>query len=338
MFVFFKIIKTILFENEIIFLNSPLQFLNYLEYVNKNSFKGNILRKKKILFGYTFKDKEHETILHLFKILKVKNTYLLNLKKNISTGLFLKIVNFRGIIFKYKKLIIGDYHSFVSTELYKASHQVVMLDDGTNSLHFNRLFNLDRKKLEIFSFFKKSVFNHKKIEFNNFSYLKSFLKRQYLKNYIILLGSADVEKNLIKFKDYSKILKKIKKKNFKRKILYLPHPKEKYENYSNYGFQILKTKKIVETYLVFEKSLPKKIIGFNSTAFVTIHAIYGNKIKLINYSLNSNYKYNKWLDQYLKNHYKKIKIYFKKIIGISTTDITFAFPPQTYERRTTLNT
>ncbi len=323
MFVFLNIIKTILFENEIVFLNSPLQFLNYIEYENKNSSKDKILRKKNILYGFSFKGKEYETILHLLKVLKIKNKFILNLKKNISTGLFLKIVYFRGIIFKYKKLIIGDYNSFVSRELYKASNQVVMLDDGTNSLNFNRLFNLDKKKLEIFSIFKKDIFNHKKISLNNFSYLKKFKKKQNIKKYIILLGSADVEKNLIKLKEYTKILKKIKKENFKEKIIYLPHPKEKYENYSNYGLEIIKTKKTVEAYLIFEKSLPKKIIGFNSTAFVTIHSIYGKKIKLINYTIKFDDKYNKWLNEYLKTLYKKIKIYFKKNIGISTKAITF---------------
>lgn len=322
MFVFLNIIKTILFEDEIIFINSPLQFLNYIEYEKQISSRDKILEKKKILFGFSFKGKEYETILHFVKILKIENILILKLKKNISTGFFLQIIHLRGNISKYKKLIIGDYNSFLSSELYKLSNKVVMLDDGTNSLNFNKLFNLDKNKLEIFSIFKKQIFKHNKINLNNFSYLKSFLKKQYFKNYTILLGSADVEKNILKFEEYRKILMKIKNMNSNEKILYLPHPKEKFENFSNYGFKILKTKKTIETYLIFEKFLPRKIIGFNSTAFVTVHSIYGKKIKLKNYSINFDYKYCKRTYKF-KNFYNKIQIYFKKNLGISTSDIIF---------------
>ena len=49
-------------------------------------------------------------------------------------------------------------------------------------------------------------------------YLKSFLKKQISKDHIILLGSADVEKKLVKFEYYLKILKKIKNKYKKKKI------------------------------------------------------------------------------------------------------------------------
>ena len=40
------------------------------------------------------------------------------------------------MIKKYNKLIIGDYNSYISSKLYKLSNQVLMLDDGTNSLNF----------------------------------------------------------------------------------------------------------------------------------------------------------------------------------------------------------
>ena len=320
MFVFLHIIKIILFENEIILLNSPLQFLNYIEYKNQTPLENKIIKRKKILIGFSPKGKEHEKILHLANLLKFKDSQIFKLKNNISPGIFLKIINFRGMIKKYKKLVIGDYNSYISSELYKLSNKVIMIDDGTNSLNFKSLFNLDRKKLEIFSIFKKNIFSHKKIKFNNFSYLKSFIKKQYTKKYIILLGSADVEKNLMTLQDYIYILKEVEKKNAKQKILYLPHPKEKYENYSNYGFKILKTKKNIETFLVFEKFLPNKIIGFNSTAFVTIHSIYGKKIKLKNYSIYSNKNFNKRIHKF-KNFYYKIKIYFKKNMGISSSVI-----------------
>ncbi len=320
MFVFFHIIKIILFENEIILLNSPLQFLNYIEYKNRTSLKSEIIRKKKILVGFSIEGREYEKILHLVELLKFKDTQIFRLKENIPAAIFLKIINLRGMIKKYNKLIIGDYNSYISSELYKLSNQVLMLDDGTNSLNFKKHFNLDKKKLEIFSIFKKNIFNHKKTSFNNFSYLKSFIKKQHIKKYIILLGSADVEKNLITLQGYFNILKKVEKKNPKQKILYFPHPKEKYENYSIYGFKILKTKKNIETFLVFEKFLPNKIIGFNSTAFVTIHSIYGKKIKLRNYSILSNNNFNKRIDKF-RSYYNKIPIYFKKKMGISTSVI-----------------
>ncbi len=316
MFEFLKILKIILFKNEIIFINSPLQFLNYIEYENKFFLKKKIFKKKYILFGFSYYEKEYETAKYLLKLLKIKNISILKLQNNIPKLLFITIIKLRGKMFNYKFLIIGDYNSFLSKELYKYSREVVMVDDGTNSLNFQKLFNLDKKKLTIFSMFEKSVFNHNKFIKNRFIYLKSFLKKQILKDHIIILGSADVEKKLVKFEKYLKILKEIKNE-YKKKILYFPHPKESYTNYSKYGFRILKTNKTIESYLLFEKFLPKKIIGFNSSAFISINSIYDKRINLENYSVDLNLAENKNLIS-IRNFYNEIESYFQKKIGVKT--------------------
>ena len=324
---FLKILKIILFKNEIIFLNSPLQFLNYIEYENKLFLKKKISKKKNILFGFSNYDgSEYEIAKYLLKLLKIKNISILKLKNNIPKILFIAIIKLRGKMFNYKSLIIGNYNSFLSKEFYRYSREVVMVDDGTNSLHFKKFFNLDKKKLTIFSMFEKSVFNHNKFIKNRFIYLKSFFKKQISKDHIILLGSADVEKKLVKFEYYLKILKKIKNKYKKKKIFYFPHPKENYTNYSKYDFCIIRSNKTIESYLLFEKFLPKKIIGFNSSAFISISSIYDKRIKLENYSVDFNLAENKSFIKKLKKRdvyfqlslINKIEKYLQKNIGVKT--------------------
>jgi len=305
----------ILFAETIILIESPLQFINFLEYVHH--YKKHKKRfKNKIICLIGIYENNISTIKKINKRYNNNNNKFVILKKNINFGFLLFLLKIRTFFSKIKLLIIGDINSYLNREFYKKSKKVILLDDGTNSLDYNN-YKLITKKLAIFSIFNKKIFNHKNVTLNKLHFLKSKIKNQKSKKEIMILGSPFVEYNLINKKKYISLLKNIKYKFSNYKILYLPHPKEDYNYILKHNFfEVIKVNCPAEIYLVEKKFYPTKIIGFNSTAILTLKIMYENKIIFYNFDLNFRTKSKNKNSRKIILRHRKISSYFNEFLKI----------------------
>ena len=103
------------------------------------------------------------------------------------------------------------------------------------------------------------------------------------------MGEALVEKGLVNKGYFKGLIKSIVKKNINKKIFYYPHRKESIihkikKNYEN--LYIIKNKYNVETNIINNRYISKKIYGISTTALVTLKIIL-DEYKTINF-LNIN--------------------------------------------------
>jgi len=322
---FFIIFFHILFKNKLVLINSPLQFINFIEFL--------YLKKKsdsKIYFRYIFlgylSNREISIIHYLNKKLNFNNLLIISFSNNINVFTLHILVKFRKFFLKkYDQIIFGDYNYYLFKEFYKISNSRIMLDDGTNSLEFKKFFKLDKDNLKIFTFFNKKIFKYEKIIENKFLYLKNILKKKIIKKHRAIgyfIGSPYVELDILTVEQYNFYIKNVLDKNKNINFIYVPHPREISDNYNKYNFQkILKSNYNLELFLINNSFYPKVIVGSYSTLFLTIKSIFGNQLDLKSYSFIVSAKkkaqrYSFCYDrlELINNYFKKNNIFTKKII------------------------
>lgn len=316
-----RIVRHLLSEDKIIFINSPLQLINFVEYKNINAHNA-INSNKNNIFITNCPKSEINKIIHTNK--KINNDFFIDLTSFYLKLFFLSLLVVRFfLIGKFTIAFFGDFNNKFLNKIFFFSKKIIFLDDGTN------IFNLKKRKFLMqnyifFTFFKSQYFNipKNKIVENKYRYIKKLNKfSQKKNNSIIILGSPFVSKRLMLKNEYIECLKFIKKNYMSIKILYFPHPKEDASIVKKLKlFKVIHSNFPIEIYLLNSKFLPLKIIGLNSTAFITIRALFNKKIKLENYFYFHNDNKNILLD----NNYKfqqKIISYFLKYMKIKTKPI-----------------
>jgi len=326
MMLYFSLFYFLIFKKKIILINSPLQFINFLEYKNlyltsESNFK------TFIVIVLNSSKREISYIEEITRFLNVKIDNIIFLKSKILIKLFVTTSIFIRKIFSFRidQLIIGDYANKYFIEFYKLSHSTIFLDDGTNALDFKISPLANKKKISIFTIFDKKIFNFKNILLNNLDFLKSKIVAQKKNKKIYILGTPGVERNFFLKDHYNFYLQYLRKRYRNYKLYYFPHPKEKKDNYQKYSyFKIIETRLPIELHLIKNKYYPIRIIGWNSTAFILIKKLYNTKIELLNFNL-------KVEKQYLTTHYLehvqervfKVIDYFYKYLKIKTIYIVY---------------
>jgi hypothetical protein len=314
---FFNIVYYLTKKKNVAYVNSPFQILNLIEIIKKKE----INISETVLF-YGLGPKQYNNKLKYIKILnilKINNFYLLEFK--IGEKIFFILVLIFRIIKKYNYIIIGNIFTGISDYLLSLNSKFkYFVDDGTSTLFINDFYKLkssisnrstflnDNKNYNFFTFFEISPLNFT-CEKNNFSYLKSLflLKNKNVRNYLLILGNAYIEKNILNQDTYFNIILKIKKKFPKIKIKFLKHPIEN-ENLHLNIFLIKNNIEIIkynnypaELQILLFNEFPKYIISHNSTTLFSLAEIlksYKN-IKIMNLKINNNL---------LISHQKKINI------------------------------
>ena len=274
----YHLIKISIVDEKIIILNTPLQLINFIEYKNLNSTNKKKYKKNFIFISNSNKD-------------ELKRTLKTNSKINKDIIFDINSIYFKFILFfilkirsmlndKLDHIVTGDFNNNFIGKITHFSKKLIILDDGTN------IFYLKDKKFTFqnyifFSFFNKKYFNIPDKFFinNQYKYIRNLKKSvSKQKNYIILLGAPFVVKSLLDENQYIKCLKYIKRKYINKKIYYFPHPKENINDIEKLRlFKIIKSNYGFEIYLLNQKIIPNKIIGLNSTAFITIYKLFNKK-------------------------------------------------------------
>ena len=285
---YLNILKNFFLEKNFILVNSPLQFLNVIEYIEKTKDKS---FSNDIYIGYT-NEKSIKQIFNINRKFQL-NFNFIPLSWDFNINFFHKILYLKKKLFGFNKLIVGDINYYLFREFYKYSKFSIVLDDGTSALERKLI-----KKTIFFSIFKKK--NNIKNDYN-------FLKSKKVKNkinysLIYIIGSASVERNVLPKKKYLKILKKIYSEHEKQKIIYIPHRLEKIKYLQNI-FPKLVFQNIsipVEVEFVRTSILPYKVYGFYSSALFNLKELFRSKIKFVNIDYTFKYILDKKL---VKRHY-----------------------------------
>lgn len=300
-----------LFSNKIIILESPLQYLNLIEFFYQKKKYKKIFSEQAITVNMNEKDRNKENILKdVLCNTKSNNIFLKNnffFLRSLNKILFLLVFIVRKLLgYKYEICIIGNYHSNFQKNIYEFSKNRIIIDDGTNTLEFKENFKLNRSDMFFFSCFPKKFINAVYVK-NNYSYLKKInKKKRKIKKNLLILGNGFIEKKFISKNSYVEFLKKIKKKYKDYQINYYPHPVEKKENFKIYSdLKIIENKEPIETYLANQKRVPEIILGSYSTALFTL-SLFLKKIDLVNYVY-----LNKTV--FIGNSYYKLNSKFEKI-------------------------
>ena len=308
-------------------ISSPLQLLNFKEYIKLNNIKNYDL------IVLSFIKKEEEQITYSANVLKLKIHKKIN---RLSFLQYFQLKIFSKTYDKYNQLVIGNFFSDPHLFLYHTSKikDLVVLDDGINTSLIDKYYKTEKKILKS-NFFKKLIFNFLKIKTyypikftmftlfdihfksnniihmkNNFSYVKSLIKSFNDDDNTYLVGQPFIELNMITDKDYEFILTKIKSQH--NKIVYIPSRKESDFNlekiHKKFGFEILKTISNIELHFIENGLIPKKIIGFNSSALITLNNIFNSKENLINIiSYKIDIESNRFSSNNINKYYEKIK-------------------------------
>lgn len=207
----------------------------------------------------------------------------------------------------YNTFFVGDYYSYdqylIAILLSKIKSRIVYLDDGTSTLDMLPPFcrkrskgitsrrlaylvldimsKLKRIRSTFFSIFDLSSFKQFPYETNTLSTWKKFdINHQTVGDSIFIIGTNS---SVLSFKgcSYIDILQKtieyIRTRFPKANIYYCPHRRDK-NDYSDYlderGLHTFSTKVSVEVDFLKQRITPRLIIGFASTALLSLKSIY----------------------------------------------------------------
>tara|TARA_B100001029_G_scaffold70879_1_gene57688 strand:+ start:16448 stop:17431 length:984 start_codon:yes stop_codon:yes gene_type:complete len=319
-----------MFMKNICIISSPLQFTNFAEYVYQNKLESYFL----IVLYYSN--------LEIDQINELNSIYNLNIYKRIRGFKFLQYIwlFLFGIRVKNcERFIIGNY--FSDPHLYICNlvknNQTIIVDDGIIShsipdylltekriikesslkqLVF-KLFRINTsypKNFSLFTIFDIKDQENLKIQKNTLSFIKSKLKSKKNISSTILIGQPFVELKMMDEDQYVHVINKLISRFSDTEILYYPSRKENKSKLSLIkgldSIEIVDPKTNIETFLIKSNYLPENIVGFTSTALITINKILNSKNKLTNiYSFKLNLNQSRLSKDLIDKMYHRIFSY-----------------------------
>jgi hypothetical protein len=311
-----------LIKKNIVYLNSSSQIINLCELIKKKKID---ISKTLILYGLGPSKYIHRLkFVNTLNILKIKNYRLIEIF--IGERLLFLIILIFFFIKKYDYVIIGNLFTDFSNYLTKLKSKFkYVLDDGTSTLYLDKFLKYNSLKSKIFNniYIKKNenifLFTYFDIKIsrlisvkNNFYNLhKKFLAdKKKIGTYILILGNAYPNKNIMSRKSYYKIILKIKKKFPINKIRFIKHPLEfddiKLDNFliENKIDVVIHSNYPAEVQVLLFNKLPRYIISINSSSLFALGEILKKfkNIHIFNLRINKNI---------LTSHQEKIDIISK---------------------------
>ena len=301
------------------FVESPLQLINAFEALHYFSLEhqNNIILIRRS--SSELANKQLEKTLQFYDVSKVHIIYIGELFPklyffNVVTIIF-KILSQSGM----HKFYIGEYNALwarIFPYLFSKSF-FILFDDGSATIALHqyeydfskyrasskwkkfikvpilKLLYGGARKVTLFTMFDLKPYPSQKVFKNSFAFLKQKLRVESSNpDLVYFIGGNWVESNEVKKEDYLLLLTNIFKiyTDQKKKIIYIPHRKEKLEKFNGLramfdcSLEIITLDVPVEIYFLHKKEKPINIGGFGSTALFTLGQMYTPK-DLISYRI-----------------------------------------------------
>ena len=281
-----KFILNFILSRNFNLVNSPFQFMCFIEYLKKN--KDDFKDTNIVYVGYCSRaSKEQIKNINL-------NIYQTNLKIFFLDEIF-NIKIFHAIFFILKNIkrnflisICGTYKYYLFKEFVKKSNEIVFLDEGFDLIYHQNQKDIKKYNTKVFTCFDIKDKNLKKIQ-NDFDHLKRFKNKNSIidKNLIFCLGTSFFESEH-RLGEINQYLSDICERYKDQEIWYFPHIGENINRdlYKNLNFKIIDVP--FEIYALQCKRLPTTICGFYSTALYTLKKIIDKRINIININFDLN--------------------------------------------------
>ena len=263
-----KCIFNLIISRKFNLINSPFQFLCFIEYLKKN--KNTIKNSTVVYVGYCSISSKAQ--------IKNINTkiYQTNFKIYFLDEIF-NIKIFHAFFFILKKLkrnflisVCGTYQYYLFKEFIKKSNETILLDDGIDTLSVNNNEELNKFKTSFFTCFPIKDSGNK-VLMNDFSYMKQY-KNKNIKideNLVYCIGTSffiNKSRSSGQKKHLNDLIEYFKDKT----IYYFPHRDEKIDSNIFRKLHVEVINIPIELYLLQSNVLPKNICGFYSTALYTL--------------------------------------------------------------------
>ena len=280
---------------DVVFISSPFQLVCFFEYTKHQNLK------EYDLFIYFIGERDKEQFLNLCELYSINGYSLIKIRKAIQYLHFCKLAD---RYHKINKIIIGNF--FTDTFLYLVNKivykELIVLDDGINSfeipkhlkensrispqsdlkLFFHKLFRIDISypiNIKLFTIFDIKQSDQISIIKNNFTNIISKINTNQFDDSAYIIGQPFVELNFLSKEAYDLILYKALKSINKKHIYYIPSRKETKKNIQNienrHDIKALIINYPLEVFFLMNPS-PDLVIGFTSTALITLNKIINN--------------------------------------------------------------
>lgn len=256
----------------LVYVDSPFQLLQYVEYLNRFA-NENI--KLVIRYNCSFEnDRQLDNLVNLFQI-KIFKIFKFRSSR-------IGVINFLAILFIVlgsKKVVFGDSNSlafkFFRNFFFRSS--ITLLDDGVGTLNSKKA----HKKYKRFSIFKGIV---KNTTHNDFQFLSSIVAKKNFSKVKIIVGAKLVEELIVEQKVYFKLIQKIidnldltKGSN---RLIYIPHREESEESLidlsNKFNIEIIRLALPIELIGLECNLYPESISSVISTALFSMKLLYPN--------------------------------------------------------------
>lgn len=276
-------------------ISSPFQLVCFYEYTKQQNLK------EYDLFIYFIGERDKEQFLNLCKLYSINDYSLIRISKAIQYLHFCKL----GYRYnKINKIIIGNF--FTDTFLYLVNKidykELIVLDDGINSFEipkhlkensrispqsylkilFHKLFRINisyPKNIKLFTIFDIKQSDRISIIKNNFTNIIAKVNTNQFNDSAYIIGQPFVELNFLSKESYDLILYNALKSINKKHIYYIPSRKETKKNIQNienrHNIKALIINYPLEVFFLLN-SKPDLVIGFTSTALITLNKIINN--------------------------------------------------------------
>jgi len=323
--------------NSLAIISSPLQLLNFKEYIILNEINDYNL------IVITYIKREEKQILNTAKNLELDVSKIINGNRFLQ---YFKLSKLCSSNLNYQRLVIGNFFSDPHLFCYHKLKidKLTVLDDGMSTTLIKDYYKKDVRiiksglfkrlllrhyfkvelsypiEFELFTFMRNTI-NSQLIRhsFNNFAYIKSRIKNFKIDDQAYFIGQPFVELNIMSKDLYIRYLTKIRNKY--QSIVYIPSRKENDQNLEyiqkKLNFKIQRTTSNIEVFFIVNQLIPKHILGFTSSALITLKNIfYSSDINMDIKSFKVNFDGNRFSDDIFSNYYNRIKESGIKIYNI----------------------
>lgn len=289
------------FKNRVVaIVSSPLQLISTGEYIHQNKIKNYII----IVLFYNKKELKQiqevnkiynlslEIKLRGYPVIQYYNLFIISKKikscQNLLIGNFFSDPHlfFYNLILKSRTTVVDDGMIVNLIPNFIGSNKRI-LKPGLIKKIFYKAFEYP-KKIDLFSIFPVAAHKLISLKKNNLSILNSKIIRKKTSKVLMIIGQPFVEYKMITLEYYISIIQSIKKDFKSYKLIYFPSRKElpkKLNSLSNVcDIDIVQSVNNIEIYFLKNKFIPKKIVGFTSSAMITLNTMFNSNNNLIDIS------------------------------------------------------